>query len=117
MDLNWILEIKDYEKHLALVLKDYSDLFSLNEIMNNNSGSEGFIKVFECFVKTSIRFPEKPLNGLKKIYVSQNSEKPVAKMARKINLDEATVYHWLRERKGNDKKQTSKRDFMKGLLG
>ena len=116
MNLNWILEIKEYEKHLAIVLKDYNDLFLVNDIMNKNSGSKGFIKVFECFIKTSIRFPEKPLNGLKKIYVLQNQDKPVAKMAREIGVDEATVYHWLRQFKGIVKKEVSKKEFMKELL-
>ena len=64
MNFDWILEIKELEKHLQIVFKDYDDLYSLNEIMNMHSGSEGFIKVYVQFLKTSIRFPEKPLNWL-----------------------------------------------------
>ncbi|HCY76954.1 MAG TPA: hypothetical protein DHV28_13620 [Ignavibacteriales bacterium] len=116
MDLSWILEIRDYEKHFAIVLKDYDDLFSLNEIINKNSGSAGFVKVFEHFLKTSIRFPEKPLNGLKKIYVFQNSQKPVAKIAREISVDEATVYSWLREFNGKQKSKTNRNDLIDDLL-
>ncbi len=116
MNFDWILEIKDLEKHLAIVLKDYDDLFSLNEIMNKHSGSEGFIKVYIQFLKTSIRFPEKPLNGLKKIFVFQNSTRPVSKMAREIAVDEATVYSWLRELHGVSKTTTNKKDIISDLL-
>ena len=116
MDLSWILEIRDYEKHLAETLKDNDDLFSMNEIMNKNSGSKGFIKVFEHFMKTAVRFPEKPLNGLKKIYVFQNSQKPVSKMARILSVDEATVYSWLRQFNGKQKVKPKSSDLINDLL-
>lgn len=97
MRFNWIKEIEDYEQHLAACLKDYGDLALLNKILSEKNGAEAFIEVAENFNKTSIRFPERPIKELKKVYVYQNKRKPVAAMARKLDVDEATVYSWLRE--------------------
>lgn len=97
MRFSWIKEIEDWEKHLTAALKDYDDLNLLNEIHSKKSGAEATIEVIENFLKTSIRFPERPITELKKVYVYQNKRKPVAAMARKLNVDESTVHGWLRE--------------------
>lgn len=96
MRFSWILEIEDYEKHLTAALKDYDDLKLLNDILSKKSGAEATVEVIQNFLKTSIRFPERPITELKKVYVYQNKRKPAAAMARKLDVDEATVYGWLR---------------------
>jgi len=115
---SWIYEIEDYEKHLTAALKDYEDLALLNDILKKKTGAEATVEVIQNFLKTSIRFPEAPITALKKIYVLQNLDKPVATMARKLKVDEATVYSWIREIKGKNKSKNlkSKKDLLKDLL-
>lgn len=118
MIYDWILELKDSKTHIKNSLKQYDDLGDLYKILQSKNSTEAFANIYECFLKTSIRFPEAPITALKKIYVLQNLDKPVATMARKLKVDEATVYSWIREIKGKNKSKNlkSKKDLLKDLL-
>ncbi len=94
---SWILEIENYEKYLKAVLKDYSDLSLLNEILSSKNGAAATIKIYENFEKTDLRFPQRPITELKKVYVFQNRRLPAKTLARKLNVDVVTIYNWLRE--------------------
>jgi hypothetical protein len=118
MNFDWILEIKDSKTHIENCLKKYDDLTELNEILHNKSGDEALVNIYYCFLKTAIRFPESPITELRKIYVSQNLDKQVAGMARKLRVDEATVHSWIRDIKGKKKSNglKSKKDILRDLL-
>ncbi len=95
--LNWVYEIKDYEKHIEQLVADNDDMALLYEILKRKSGSEAFVNIVSTFLKTNIKIIEKPFNDLKKIYVLQNKNEPVSKLARKLDVDERTIYSWLSE--------------------
>lgn len=97
--LSFILEIDNYKKHLRDVLKNHADgdLHLLLKSLENQSGDEAFVNVAGTFLKTQILFPEKPFNELKKIYLYQNKNMPVGKLARKLDVDIRTIYIWLAE--------------------
>lgn len=116
MNFNWILEIRDCKTHIKNVLQKHDDLGELYKIITTKNNDEAFVEVYECFLKTAIRFPENPINELKKIYVLQNLDKPVATTARKLKVDEATVYAWIRTIKGTNKNLQSKKEILKDLL-
>ncbi|GAB4287204.1 MAG: hypothetical protein Kow0098_03400 [Ignavibacteriaceae bacterium] len=97
INLNWVFEIKDWEKELAKKIEDYDDLRELLQILNRTSGAEAFVAINEAFLKTSIKPLEKPFNELKKVYVYQHRNYPVRKLARKLGVEETTIYAWLRE--------------------
>ena len=97
--LNFILEIRDWEKHLIDVIKNHADgdLFLLYNTLKDKTGTSAFLCVLETFLKTQIIFPEKPVVQLKKIYLSQNKYLPVGKLARKLDVDTRTIFAWLAE--------------------
>lgn len=118
MNFDWITEIKDAETHIKNSLNQHDDLADLYKIIKTKNGDEAFAAIYESFLKTSIRFPESPINSLKKIYVLQNLDKPVAKTARILRIDEATVFSWIREINGKSKTKNSKsrKDILRDLL-
>lgn len=105
--LSWITDIENYEQHLCELLKEYGDLKLLYDILQQKSGPEAFLDIASTFLKTNIKIVEKPFNEMKKVYVYQNRDLPVAKLAREMGVDERTVYAWLAEfgckRNGNNK--------------
>ena len=97
--LNFILEIRDWEKHLVDVIRDHADgdLYLLYKTVKDKTGTEAFLSVLETFLKTQIIFPEKPVVQLKKIYLMQNKNLPAGHLARKLDVDTRTIFAWLAE--------------------
>lgn len=95
--LNWITDIENYEQHLSNLLKEYDDLKLLYDILQQKSGSEAFLSIASTFLKTNVKIIEKPFNEMKKVFVYQNRDLPVAKLAREMGVDERTIYSWLAE--------------------
>ena len=60
---------------------------------------ELLITVFENFQGLTLSFTQRPVSELKKIFVLQNQEKPVEKLAHIVNVSSRTIYAWRAEQK------------------
>jgi len=97
LNLNWLQKIENLDTHLKDKLKDFGDMRLLYNILQEKNGTDAFIEVSKTFLKTYLKIIEKPFTDLKKVYVYQNKRVHAAQLARELEVDETTIYAWLKE--------------------
>ena len=97
MNLHWLWKIQDLDTHLKDKLKDFGDMRLLYNILQEKNGTEAFVEVSRTFLKTYLKIIEKPFTDLKKVYVYQNKRAHAAELACELEVDETTIYAWLKE--------------------
>lgn len=99
MKNNWIFEIKNLEEELLNIISDRDDLKLVYKILNENSGITAFIMLYEEFNKSSIKFVDRTITLLKRVYVLQNKYASAEKLRRILDVDIRTIYEWRRQGK------------------
>ena len=116
MNFSWIKKIEDAEAHINKITASDESISLLFEILSNNNGLESFIKIYEQWNKSTLRFPFHHIMELKKIYVLQNLSDSTRNLAHFLDVDESTIARWKREFKGTAKKTFRKKDILDELL-
>lgn len=109
MDFSWILKINDVENHIKKIVEKDENISALFDVLINYNGVETFVKIYELWKKTDIRFPFKHIQELKKIYVLQNPGKGVLMLSQLLDIDTSTIYSWKRDIKNGGRKASSKK--------
>lgn len=116
MNFKWIMKIQDIEAHIKKITSSDDSVYLLFEILTKHNGIEAFIKIYEQWNKSTLRFPFRHIMELKKIYVLQNLSDSTRNLAHFLDVDESTIARWRREFKGTAKKTYSKKDILNELL-
>lgn len=101
MKFNWVFEIKNLETELQKIISERDDLRLVLQILQTNNGIEAFIKLYEEFNKSSIKFVERTITSLKRIYCIQNRYMSPEKLRRLLDVDIQTIYSWWRQGHNN----------------
>ena len=98
MNLEWIKDIPDYEKHFT---RDQREAIkALQDFLGDKLlGFESYMVLHQHFEKTSIHFSSQPITALKKAWAIKNKHVAYDEAARILGVAVKTIYNW-REEKG-----------------